>query len=110
MSTEQAARDFIRNFPGLATEVARQMAGVKPPRTGLTFRMKEVLDFIRDYDSKHGLSPSFDEMCEGLGYGSKSSIHRLMLALEERGHVRRLYNKARAIELIEPEARARADA
>ena len=55
--------------------------------------------FINNYTSKTGLSPSFEEMKEGLDLKSKSGIHRLINALVERGFLERLPNKARALEV-----------
>ena len=51
---------------------------------------------------KHDVPPSFDEMRDALGLASKSGIHRLVSALEERGFIRRLANRARAIEILRP--------
>jgi repressor LexA len=56
--------------------------------------------FIQDYHEKHGIYPSFDEMREALELKSKSGIHRLVSGLEERGYLRRLAYRARAIELV----------
>lgn len=56
--------------------------------------------FIQDYHEKNGIYPSFDEMREALKLKSKSGIHRLVSGLEERGYLRRLAYRARAIELV----------
>ena len=66
----------------------------------LTEKQKELLVFINDRLSATGVSPSFDEMKEALELRSKSGIHRLITALEERGFLRRLPNRARALEVI----------
>lgn len=66
----------------------------------LTEKQKELLIFINDRLSATGVSPSFDEMKEALDLRSKSGIHRLITALEERGFLRRLPNRARALEVI----------
>ena len=66
----------------------------------LTRKQQELLVFIQDRLSKDGISPSFDEMKDALDLRSKSGIHRLITALEERGFIRRLANRARAIEVI----------
>ena len=66
----------------------------------LTKRQQQLLLFIHERTSRDGVSPSFDEMKEGLGLQSKSGIHRLITTLEERGFIRRLPNKARALEVI----------
>lgn len=65
----------------------------------LTKKQRDLLIFINDYIQKTGLSPSFEEMKEGLDLKSKSGIHRLINALVERGFLERLPNKARALEV-----------
>ncbi|HCS22700.1 MAG TPA: transcriptional repressor LexA [Alphaproteobacteria bacterium] len=65
----------------------------------LTQKQRDLLMFIHDYTSRTGLSPSFEEMKEGLDLKSKSGIHRLINALVERGFLERLPNKARALEV-----------
>ena len=66
----------------------------------LTSKQKELLLFIHERIKKDGVSPSFDEMKEALNLASKSGIHRLIVALEERGFIRRLPNRARALEVL----------
>ena len=66
----------------------------------LTPRQFELLRFVHSYVTRHGVSPSFDEMRDALNLRSKSGIHRLISALEERGYIRRLAHRARAIELL----------
>lgn len=66
----------------------------------LTRKQLELLDFIRIRVEAEGVPPSFDEMKEALDLKSKSGIHRLITALEERGFIRRLAHRARAIEII----------
>jgi len=66
----------------------------------LTSKQKELLLFIDDRIRESGVSPSFDEMKEALNLASKSGIHRLITALEERGFIRRLANRARALEVL----------
>lgn len=71
----------------------------------LTKKQYELLLFIRDRLSQSGVSPSFDEMKEALKLKSKSGVHRLITALEERGFIRRLPHRARALEVVKlPEA------
>ncbi len=70
---------------------------------GLTRRQTDLLDYVRFYMAEAGCPPSFEEMREGIGLTSKSGVHRLIAALEERGCIRRLPNRARAIELVERE-------
>jgi repressor LexA len=74
----------------------------------LTRKQLELLDFIRIRMDVDGVPPSFDEMKEALDLRSKSGIHRLITALEERGFIRRLAHRARALEIIKlPEAMER---
>ena len=66
----------------------------------LTAKQHELLHFIQERLDASGISPSFEEMKEALGLKSKSGIHRLISALEERGFLRRLPNRARALEVL----------
>lgn len=66
----------------------------------LTAKQQELLIFIQNRLEKGGVSPSFDEMKDALDLKSKSGIHRLISALEERGFIRRLANRARALEVL----------
>lgn len=66
----------------------------------LTKKQLDLLKFIHKRVQAEGVSPSFDEMKEALNLRSKSGIHRLITALEERGFLRRLAHRARAIEII----------
>ena len=66
----------------------------------LTAKQRDLLNFLTVYQDNHDHAPSFDEMRDAMGLKSKSGIHRLVSALEERGHIRRLANRARAIEII----------
>lgn len=71
----------------------------------LTRKQHELLLFIHERMKESGIPPSFDEMKDALDLASKSGIHRLITALEERGFIRRLPNRARALEVIKlPEA------
>ena len=71
----------------------------------LTSKQKELLVFINSRLQETGVPPSFDEMKEALALQSKSGVHRLIIALEERGFIRRLPHRARALEIIKlPEA------
>ena len=75
----------------------------------LTRKQHELLCFINDRLSETGVSPSFEEMKDALDLKSKSGVHRLITALEERGFLRRLANRARALEVLKmpdrPEAK-----
>jgi len=73
----------------------------------LTRKQHDLLSFIQTRLDDSGISPSFEEMKEALDLKSKSGVHRLISALEERGFIRRLPNRARALEVIrEPESLA----
>lgn len=73
----------------------------------LTAKQRELLLFIDLRLKENGISPSFDEMREALDLKSKSGVHRLISALEERGFIRRLPNRARALEVVKlPETRS----
>ena len=66
----------------------------------LTRKQYELLVFIDGHLKKHGVSPSFDEMKAALGLASKSGIHRLITGLEERGFIKRLAHRARALKVL----------
>ncbi|MEC7147958.1 MAG: transcriptional repressor LexA [Pseudomonadota bacterium] len=70
----------------------------------LTKKQLELLTFLKNHLKKNDVPPSFDEMKDALNLKSKSGIHRLVSALEERGFIRRLPNRARAIEIIKTTA------
>lgn len=68
----------------------------------LTPKQRECLDWLRRRLSETGgTCPSYDEIAEGLGLGSKSGVNRLLVAVEERGRIRRLPQRARAIEVVD---------
>ena len=69
----------------------------------LTTKQKELLMFIHERLKETGVPPSFDEMKEALGLKSKSGIHRLITGLEERGFLRRLPHRARALQVLKEE-------
>ena len=66
----------------------------------LTRKQNQLLLFIQDRLEESGVSPSFEEMKDALGLKSKSGVHRLITALEERGFIRRLPHRARALEIL----------
>lgn len=74
---------------------------------GLTQKQRELLAFVRAEIDRSGQVPTFEEMRRHVGLASKSGVFRLLNSLEERGHIRRLPNRTRAIELIEVNALAR---
>lgn len=75
----------------------------------LTRKQHELVCFIHDRLEATGISPSFEEMKEALDLKSKSGVHRLISALEERGFIRRLPNRARALEVVKMPERAGGD-
>ena len=66
----------------------------------LTPRQHEALVFLAAYTKRTGYSPSFGEIAEALELASKSNVHRLVKALEERGYIRRLPHRSRAIQIL----------
>src|SRR5688500_16505811 len=83
--------------------VCSDMAGRHSSAGGaamLTRKQHELLVYINDYISRSGVSPSFDAMKDALDLKSKSGIHRLITGLEERGFLRRLAHRARALEVL----------
>jgi repressor LexA len=66
----------------------------------MTPRQNDCWQFLAKYSEEHGYAPSFEEMADALNLASKSSIHRLLGALEERGFIRRLRRRSRAIEVL----------
>lgn len=66
----------------------------------LTKKQLELLGYIKAAQDREGVTPSFDEMREALALRSKSGVHRLIAALEERGYIRRLPYRARCIEVL----------
>lgn len=67
---------------------------------GLTRSMSDCLGFIESYLAENGVTPSMQEMTDHLGLRSKSSVDRILTSLEDRGFIRRLYRRARSIELL----------
>src|SRR6201996_6023397 len=65
----------------------------------LTRRQKDVVDFISSFIKKHGYSPSFEEIAEGLGLASLATVHKHIQALEAKQYVRRNYNHSRSLEV-----------
>ena len=71
----------------------------------LTRRQKELYDFISEFVDKHGYSPSFEEIAEGLGLSSLATVHKHVTNLEQKGLLRRDYNRSRSIDLLKPRGR-----
>lgn len=68
---------------------------------GLTRRQHEALIFIEKFSQHYGYAPSYQEIGRQLGLASKSGVHRIITALEERGHIKRRPDRARSIVLLE---------
>ena len=66
----------------------------------LTGKQHQLLSYLINYQAEKDITPSFDEMRTAIGLASKSGVHRLVSALEERGYIRKLPNRARAIEIL----------
>lgn len=73
----------------------------------LTRRQKEVYDFLAQFVDEHGYSPSFEEIGEGLGLSSLATVHKHISNLEEKGLLKRDYNRSRSIDLLKPRRRMR---
>lgn len=100
MTLSETAAELIRTDPALANEVARQLA---PSTGGMTDRQIDALEFIKAYArARDGLTPSFTEIMEGIGLHSKAGVHRLVVALKERGFIDQIPGKARSIVLKVP--------
>ncbi len=67
----------------------------------LTRKQKELFDYLKDYMTNNQISPSFEEMKLAVNLKSKSGIHRLITSLEQRGFIKRLKHRARAMEIVE---------
>lgn len=75
------------------------MSLVAPSKPGLTAKQAQLLDFIKSSIEEAGVAPSFEAMAAHVGLASKSGVFRLLGALEERGYITRMRNRARAISL-----------
>ena len=73
----------------------------------LTRRQKQVYDFLAGFVEEHGYSPSFEEIGEGLGLSSLATVHKHISNLEEKGLLKRDYNRSRSIDLVKPRGRMR---
>lgn len=67
----------------------------------LTRRQKEVMEFLNDFITKHGYSPSYEEVANGLGLASLATVHKHVQALESKQYLRRNYNHSRSLEIGE---------
>ena len=71
----------------------------------LTRRQKQVYDFLSQFVEKHGYSPSFEEIGEGLGLSSLATVHKHVSNLEQKGLLKRDYNRSRSIDILKPRGR-----
>ena len=71
----------------------------------ITRRQRQVYDFISEFVQKHGYSPSFEEIGEGLGLNSLATVHKHITNLEKKGLLTRDYNRSRSIDLLPPKGR-----
>src|SRR5271169_6735155 len=71
----------------------------------LTRRQKQVYDFLAGFVEEHGYSPSFEEIGGGLGLSSLATVHKHVSNLEEKGLLKRDYNRSRSIDLLKPRGR-----
>jgi repressor LexA len=71
----------------------------------LTRRQKQVYDFLASFVEKHGYSPSFEEIGDGLGLSSLATVHKHVSNLEEKGLLKRDYNRSRSIDVLKPRGR-----
>lgn len=69
------------------------------PGVGITRQQAATLEFIRDYQARYGASPSYDDIKKAMGFRSKSSVHRLVHGLADRGAISLLPDQARSIAL-----------
>lgn len=76
------------------------MSALAPSRPGLTAKQAALLEFIKESIEVTGSPPSFEAMASGVGLASKSGIHRLLRALEERGYITRMRHRARALSIV----------
>lgn len=92
----------VRDLIAAAIVAGIELAGGgrRPTIGGLTKLQRDLLMFLLAYTEDHGHAPSYDEMKAALGLRSKSGVHRLVRALEERGAIKRIPDRARAIEVI----------
>jgi len=74
----------------------------------LTRRQREVYDYISEFVQKHGYSPSFEEIGDGLGLSSLATVHKHVTNLEKKGLLKRDYNRSRSIDLLPPKGKMKA--
>ncbi len=74
----------------------------------ITRRQKEVLDFLSGFTQKNGYSPSYEEIASGLGLNSLATVHKHLTNLQEKGFIRRAWNRSRSVELLPSRSGGRA--
>ena len=93
--------DKVGGVTAICTAImADRASGRKIMNGGLTAHQKRVLEYLVAFIAEHGIAPSYDQIQAHLGLKSKSSVHRVIHELEERGAIQRLPNRARAITII----------
>lgn len=80
------------------------ICAIQRGRMGLTKKQAVLVEFLESSMEYEGVTPSYQEMADALNLKSKSGVHRLIISLEERGIIRRLPHRARAIEVLLPPA------
>jgi hypothetical protein len=94
------AIQLVTNEPDLCMEIARLINDRTLSSLGLTERQRELYEFIAAYIGKRGVAPNYDEMRDHLGVSSKSTISEVLACLKDRGVIRWVPNRARAIQII----------
>ena len=89
--------NWLRQYDPTLTSA---LMATQPRQYTLTRAQRDLLGFINAYLADHGIAPSYEEAMEALDLKSKSGVHRMMVALEQRGVIRRLPAHARAIEIV----------
>src|ERR1700723_1563794 len=73
----------------------------------VTRRQKEILDFLESFVTRNGYSPSFEEIARGMGLKSLATVHKHITNLEKKGHLDRVHNRSRSIDVLPPGTRTR---
>jgi repressor LexA len=81
------------------------LGGSRRTAMALTRRQRQVYDFIAAFVQSHGYSPSFEEIGEGLGLSSLATVHKHVSNLQEKGFLKRSYNRSRSIDVVPPKGR-----
>jgi repressor LexA len=73
----------------------------------ITRRQREVYDFLQKFVEEHGYSPSFEEICAGLGLSSLATVHKHLTNLQQKGLIKRDYNRSRSIDVVKIRSRSK---